>query len=143
MSAQHTQGKVIVGEVRLINHNRSVAVNLVADGNANRGICLATVQTSVDGFENPEEAVIWSRATANRLAACWNACEGLRTDDLEGGVGRYIESTHKELVELRRQRDEMLQAMTRIRALPVHADAIRVAHQHADAAISNATWSKP
>lgn len=34
---------------------------------------------------------------------------------------------------------DLLHALTRIRALPVHADAIRMAHKHAEDAIAKAT----
>ena len=36
------------------------------------------------------------------------------------------------------QRDELLEALTRIRALPVHADSIRMAHKYAEDAIAKA-----
>lgn len=85
---------------------------------------------------------------ARRLAACWNACEGLPTDLLENitmmgdtlhSRFRLREQTERELIA---QRDALLAALTRIRALPVHADAIRMAHKHAEDAIAKVAAEK-
>lgn len=43
---------------------------------------------------------------------------------------------HPRFAKVEAQRDELLAALTRIRALPVHPDAIRMAHNHAEAAIA-------
>ena len=66
----------------------------------------ATVAVALDfGLNNPG----MREANARRLAACWNACEGLDTDELE----RFClgTATGSEIHKLRFQRDELLAAI--------------------------------
>ena len=51
----------------------------------------------------------------------------------EGGAAMRCAYTKEEV------RGALLEALTRIRALPVHANAIRMAHKHAEDAIAKAT----
>lgn len=93
--------------------------------------------------ETPNWGTDEIEADTRRLVACWNACEGYETETLE--TVNLIESAYAaegREFELTRQRDELLQALTRIRALPVHADAIRMAHKHAEDAIAKVTAEK-
>lgn len=65
MSGQHTQGRITVGQV-----DDLFVVGVGADLPASPGrYCVA--------------ALIRKEVDARRLAACWNACEGLSTERLE------------------------------------------------------------
>lgn len=47
-----------------------------------------------------------------RLAACWNACEGIDTEDLEAGSVSLIHKLHDAAAkQLLAQRDELLEAL--------------------------------
>ena len=96
MSAQHTQGKLKVFSTYAIPEIRDQDENfLFAAGSA-----------SPQSFCN-----------ARRLAACWNACEGLQTDLLENITltGDTLASRFKARDdterELAAQRDELLDAL--------------------------------
>lgn len=58
-----------------------------------------------------------SEANARRLVACWNACEGIDTEDLEAGsvsiIHKLHDATAKRVLE---QRDELLAALKDIEA---------------------------
>lgn len=57
-----------------------------------------------DHYEQPEEA----EATARRLAAAWNACEGIPTEALEAGALRELASITSELLaEVRQYRADV------------------------------------
>lgn len=50
-----------------------------------------------------------NKANARRLVTCWNACEGIRTEDLERG---HIVMTASDLSQEREnQRDELLETL--------------------------------
>ncbi|BCP56307.1 hypothetical protein K32_49240 [Kaistia sp. 32K] len=72
---------------------------------------------------------------ANRLAACWNACEGIRTTDLVAlaGTGILAKANHNADVVVK-QRDTLLAALEAI-----VADDYEVPHDaiNADIAIEN------
>lgn len=73
MTAQHTQGRL-----RPVSHNTSRL-------QGENGIWVADAFSSMRGQPNSE-------ANARRLAACWNACEGMPTYQVEalhgfGGLG--------------------------------------------------------
>lgn len=47
-----------------------------------------------------------------RIAACWNACEGIDTEDLEAGSTSIIEKLHDQAAKaVLAQRDELLAAL--------------------------------
>lgn len=74
---------------------------------------------------------------ARRLAACWNACEGLSTEALElepyiGGAS-YLMRQRAEA-----QRDELLEALCKCRDMVGHPDNIAMI----DEAIAKATGQK-
>lgn len=105
MSGQHTPGRLGV------RHTRLFAVGTVMD-------CVATMQVS-NQPNWPDDA--------RRLAACWNACEGLDTEGLENllAIGENIASMNdrattghlkaiSEANRLRSQRDELLAALREI-----------------------------
>lgn len=100
MSAQHTPGRLVVRGGYSIY---TAGLTPVAD------TCIANSETAND------------EANARRLAACWNACDGLETDLLENIVltgdtlvGRFTarEIAHEiEERELRSQNADMLAAL--------------------------------
>ena len=75
-------------------------------------------------------------ANARRIAACWNACEGITTDELE-----HIASTggmlgpREDVARIASQRDEVLEALEKI-ATSVDIDTLRAAIDCARAAIA-------
>lgn len=60
-------------------------------------------------FPSPSEA----RANARRLVACWNACEGLSTENLETNVPikQGLDGLNQLLRSAEQQRDELLAAI--------------------------------
>lgn len=85
---------------------------------------------------NGEQVSASQAAYLERMAACWNACEGIDTDDLEAGSVSIIEKLHDDAAKLvRSERDDLLEAMKRIAQLSYDSEAIRVA----SAAIAKAT----
>lgn len=92
MSAQHTQGRISVKGTRLYADDYP-------------GIdCIATMQVS--------NQPMWEQ-DARRLAACWNACEGISTEALEseGGAAIGWARTASKLLRMQSQRDELLAAL--------------------------------
>jgi hypothetical protein len=75
-----------------------------------------------------------SQANARRLAACWNACEGLHTESLERD-----KPLADQLVDALNQRDELLEALQAIISDGVHCDVVPHLHRQAVAAIAKAT----
>lgn len=50
--------------------------------------------------------------SARRLVACWNACEGIDTEDLEAGSVNIIDKLHDDAARrVMARRDELLAAM--------------------------------
>lgn len=80
----------------------------------------------------PEDSEVYAR----RLAAAWNACEGITTDELE-----HIASTggmlgpREDVARIASQRDEVLEALEKI-ATSVDIDTLRAAIDCARAAIA-------
>lgn len=110
MNAQHTQGRIVVNPIQL---------DQIATADASKGIARVT------HFGHSVDTVI---ANARRLAACWNACEGISTDDLEktGTIAaevademqesllkgmQAIEQLNAELGKVSDQRDELQEAV--------------------------------
>lgn len=87
MSAQHTKGRLIAVHNVLLIDSRVAEFPDVA---------------SLVGIENAE-------ANARRLAACWNACEGISTENLEDNAP-IIELANRYNAALR-QRDELLRTL--------------------------------
>ncbi len=100
MSAAHTPGRLHTGGDGTIVY--------AADGWA---VCNTTVFYTQHG--GPKVA----KANARRLAACWNACEGIDTEHLEkNGLPAFAPT----ISDLRTQRDTLLAACRQ--AEPVLAD---------------------
>lgn len=74
MSAKHTPG-------RLYSLQKYPSVLHSKQGDRGRRVCCT------ESFGDKDE----NEANARRLAACWNACEGIPTNDLEGkSIGEYV-----------------------------------------------------
>lgn len=96
MSAKHTQGKVIPAVSSFQPIGPCYAV----------GIQDAKVAIAITGkFGEPDADI--SEANARRIAACWNACDGIPTAWLEGGAADILEHS----IALIKQRDELLAAL--------------------------------
>lgn len=99
MSAKHTQGKVIPAVSSFQPIGPCYAV----------GIQDAKVAIAITGKLDEPNADI-SEANARRIAACWNACDGIPTAWLEGGAADILEHS----IALIKQRDELLALLTEV-----------------------------
>lgn len=100
MSAQHTPGRLAVA-VEIFDNDGMPETALQALGGA------ATVAVALEfGPNNPG----MREANARRLAACWNACEGISTEALEsdGNLGNGWKLATYEMRDAIAQRDELL-----------------------------------
>ena len=81
-----------------------------------------------------------TEANARRLVACWNACEGISTDELEttGGAAVGWTRTASKLMHATKQRDQLLAALKAIIADGLHCDVVPHLHKKARAAIAKA-----
>lgn len=113
MSAQHTQGRMTVH-----TDGADGWPLLMIGGPAGRIVANVNTESGVDTTKAPSIAFKPMPATENarRLAACWNACEGLATDLLENIVmvgntlrTRFEMRTNEER-EMIAQRDALLAA---------------------------------
>ena len=69
------------------------------------------------GFvSDSDECTDW-QANAERLVACWNACDGIDTADLNAGSVSIIQKMHDEAAKrVLAQRDELLAALNMLKA---------------------------
>lgn len=121
MSEQHTPGPL-----------KNVKHSIYSD--AGYSIALALLTRSSLGEEHDE-------ANARRLVACWNASEGIDTEDLEAGSVNIIDKLHDDAARrVMAQRDELLEALKHIEGVAL-ADEWRDLPEiakHARAAIAKA-----
>ena len=94
MSYHHAQGP-LTADARLYLRDR--------DGNI-----IARLACTTGKYESEE-------MNARRLVACWNACQGLTTDDLE--KARLVSAVANELMRLEAQRDDLPAQVDQFRAL--------------------------
>ena len=101
MSAQHTQGPL---------QHRHLDYLQICDTDGEKRGCAPVAR--VTGGKNGETRAE-ARANARRLVACWNACLGLTTENLEryGTLDRASVASHVRRDELQRDRDELLSAL--------------------------------
>lgn len=114
MSAEkHTQGRLTV-----VRHGAIVGgpIREYVNGSGQDQVAMTT------GAEWMAEGE--KEANARRLVACWNACEGSTTESLELLGSDYI----KPLVDLIRQRDELLAALYEATDLMGRADLATISH---------------
>lgn len=90
MSGQHTPGRLTV-------HSTLPKVIFTPDGQ----LCIAKTFNCV-----PEDEAV---ANARRLVACWNACDGLSTDQIESMVN--MAAFFFKHIELMAERDKLLAAI--------------------------------
>lgn len=88
MSAKHTQGRLTVRE------NGDANSYALVDDTGNWLLSL---------LHNGQQLTETQRENLRRLAACWNACEGLHTESLERGA-----PLADQIVDALNQRDELL-----------------------------------
>lgn len=79
-------------------------------------------------------------ANARRIAACWNACEGVSTGELVdiANTGGML-GLREDVARIACQRDELLEALKGLMALSDHRVDLRDAAKDARAAIAKAT----
>lgn len=94
---KHTQGRLEVVDSRRIS---IVLPNEIGGGFDSHCVALAF---NTDGRLDAD-------ANARRLVACWNACEGAKTEDLEALGPQFIEP----VIKLIDQRDELLVSLERL-----------------------------
>lgn len=109
MTAPHTQGRLVVGE-RVGDRVQLKHTH----GDVPGAISLVVAQVTARESWRAE-----GEANARRLAACWNACEGLETSWLEGvKLGDFpVTGVHKELEEAMAERDQLRAELEAARAL--------------------------
>lgn len=103
--ASHTQGGVIaVGA--WVEAIRDDAADLCNCDPASMG---------QSGMRSDEE----TRANARRIAACWNACDGISTDALESNGSAVMgwTRTASKLIQVAKERDALLAAIKQIKAV--------------------------
>lgn len=132
-SEGRASAKRICAEVAEVPYTQG---NVEATGNGlHVGVhCLAT--THMEPFEK-------RAADARRLAACWNACEGISTDSIEGDLKSLLMGAVQRTNAAEALRDELLIALQLIEhaTAPTHEDGAyhENAHELARAAIAKAT----
>ena len=68
-------------------------------------------------FIGDSDSVTDAMANSERIAACWNACQGIDTADLKSGSVSIINKLHDEAAKLvLAQRDELLAALNLLKA---------------------------
>lgn len=97
--AKHTKGQVIAAVSNFPHVGQCHSV----------GITGTKVAIAVTGKVDELDADI-SEANARRIAACWNACDGIPTAWLEGGAADILEHS----IALIKQRDELLALLTEV-----------------------------
>ncbi|MFR9719922.1 hypothetical protein ACL00X_11255 [Aeromonas diversa] len=81
-------------------------------------------------------ATFYHAADAKRLAACWNACLGLDTADLEErGLACAFGN---QLIKLEQQRDALLEALNGVRDVMNNSQGVAGWHKNSDIA----TWDE-
>lgn len=102
MNAQHTPGRLNVA-VEIFDNDGMPETVIQGLGAA------ASVAVALDfGANNP----CMREANARRLVACWNACEGISTDDIEAHSVNIIHKLHDDAAKrVLSERDELLEAL--------------------------------
>lgn len=105
MSGQHTQGRLITGEFK------TNSCELLLDGKRIATVLGGPIVIGPDAHTSEDRD-----AHARRLAACWNACLGVRTDELEVSIGlqhamQAAERQRGMFLDARAQRDQLLEAL--------------------------------
>jgi hypothetical protein len=121
MSAQHTQGRLEV-------HAHTYAIADTGD-----------YDSVFEIWDNNGKAIAWfggtdsDEANARRIVACWNACEGIRTEALEHRA-HLLKAHDDELATLTTQRDKLLAALIEAR------EALQMANETPNGPITGTIW---
>ena len=98
MSA-HTEGKLKAGRAYFGGSSAQYTPKITA-GDSARVLCFLNLSGAYNGYAGLPQA----DADARRLAACWNACEGMDTGEVEGlSVSKVL----ADLMNAQRERDEL------------------------------------
>jgi hypothetical protein len=126
MESQHTQGRLAVVDDFRLNDGAHVSrphVALLRQQDAAMSPVFVgrvdAVATTGFALDSDSERLALSRADARRLAACWNACEGISTERLEKialGLPPALRAAHQDADKLRGQLVEAMQACQEARA---------------------------
>lgn len=110
MTTPHTPGAAVAQAVNVTLGGTQAKYHAV-------GIDGTNVAVAITGLVDADDGAI-NEANARRIAACWNACEGIPTEELEPSeYGQHIIDTGLEIGKLTAQRDALLEALTRIDSL--------------------------
>ena len=110
MSTEHTPGRLKVGQH--LGSLSSFCIHMDV-GDKGRG---AEIVEAVCGLSTEQRL-----ANARRLVACWNACEGIPTEEMESkGLPLYM---HRKLIS---ERDQLLKVLDRIEKWDQHTTEFAV-----------------
>ncbi len=101
MSTKHTSGLLIAED------NNWDMSTLYSESGCVVAQCPISGDVTEDTQHEYEEA---KEANARRIAACWNACAGIRTEALENRA-HLLKAEDQQITELEAQRDELLEAL--------------------------------
>ena len=100
MSERHTQGEMVFEDKRPSCNGFSLFVG-----------------DQYVAFIGDSDSVTDAMANSERMAACWNACQGINTADLKAGSVSIIHKLHDEAAQrVLAQRDELLAALNLLKA---------------------------
>lgn len=136
MSDQHTQGRMTVYK----DNADSWPLLMIGDPAASRIVANVNTEAGVDTSKAPSIAFkkMPAEANARRLAACWNACEGVPTEVLEAQHGGGLPWHVADQIDQRIQRDELA---FQLLAASNYIDALGGDSKSYRAAIAKATGS--
>ena len=83
----HTKGRLYVSTtVQYRNRNMPVYIIQTVEGRQKLGEVVADVICPISENYDGEDLTAERLANARRLVACWNACQGIKTKELEIGL---------------------------------------------------------
>ena len=117
MNAKHTPGRLSVDEYPVTLANGDLAhakLSIVAPSKAPRYLhfSIGMVNFSAEFTGLYPSDVEEAEANARRLVACWNACEGMTTDELEqiARIGGML-GPREDVAKIAEQRDKLRDAL--------------------------------
>ena len=123
MSAKHTQGPLVLAQHGAIRGGPMVRY---INGSAQEQVAMTTGAGWMSKGEHIENA--------RRLVACWNACQGLTTDDLE--KAGLVSAVGNELMCLEAQRNKLLTALKQLADMDITVHGLAGMQRVANAAIA-------
>ena len=129
MSAKHTPGRLSVDEYPVTLANGDLAhakLSIVAPSKDPRYLhfSIGMVNFSAEFTGLYPSDVEEAEANARRLVACWNACEGIATDELEeiARTGGML-GPREDVAKIAEQRDKLRDALLKY-SIPIDANNI-------------------